>query len=93
MMHNFEKYEFDLTFDLPVTYPTAPVPLALPELDGMTEKMYRGGLICLDAHFQPLWSKHVPHYGIAHALALGLAPWLAAEVPHLAEQGKITPQK
>ena len=34
--------------------------------------MYRGGLICLDAHFQPLWSKNVPHFGIAHALALGL---------------------
>jgi ufm1-conjugating enzyme 1 len=91
--HNFERYEFELTFDLPVSYPVAPVPLALPQLDGKTEKMYRGGLICLDAHFQPLWSRNTPHFGIAHALALGLAPWLAAEVPHLIEEGKIAPTK
>lgn len=43
----------------PDSYPTSPVPLALPELDGKTEKMYRGGLICLDVHFQPLWTKVV----------------------------------
>ncbi len=52
MVHNFERYEFELSFDIPVTYPAAPPALALPELDGKTEKMYRGGLICLDAHFQ-----------------------------------------
>ena len=23
-----------------------------------------------------------PHFGIAHALCLGLAPWLAAEIPY-----------
>lgn len=77
-------------FELPVSYPVSPVPLALPELDGKTEKMYRGGLICLDAHFQPLWSKNVPHFGIAHALAMGLAPWLASEVPHLVETGVLS---
>lgn len=76
-------------FELPVSYPTSPVPLSLPELDGKTEKMYRGGFICLDAHFQPLWSKNVPHFGIAHALAMGLAPWLASEVPHLVDAGLI----
>lgn len=26
---------------------------------------------------------HSPHFGLAQALCLGLAPWLAAEVPHL----------
>ena len=46
--------------------------LALPELDGKTEKMYRGGKICLDAHFRPLWQRNVPHFGIAHAMALGV---------------------
>jgi ufm1-conjugating enzyme 1 len=28
-----------------------------------------------------------PHFGFAHALCLGLAPWLAAEIPHLVETG------
>ena len=66
--------------------------------------MYRGGKICLDIHFAPLWAKMSPKYGIAHALALAvsnyffiynfiltiqLGPWLAAEVPYLAENGII----
>ena len=71
-MHEMKKYEFDLEFDLPVAYPQAPPELALPELDGKTEKMYRGGKICLDSHFRPLWARNVPHFGIAHAMALGV---------------------
>jgi hypothetical protein len=42
--------------------------------------MLQGGAICLTVHFKPLWAKECPKFGIAHALALGLAPWLAAEV-------------
>ena len=30
-----------------------------------------------------------PHFGVAHAMCLGLAPWLAAEVPHLVETGAL----
>ncbi len=90
-MHQFERYEFLLSFELGAAYPTAPPPLALPQLDGKTEKMYRGGAVCLDSHFLPLWSRNFPHFGIAHSLALGLAPWLAAEVPSLVEAGIITP--
>lgn len=30
-----------------------------------------------------------PHFGVAHALCLGLAPWLAAEVPYMVETGVI----
>ena len=30
--------------------------------------MYRGGKICLDIHFTPLWAKNIPKLGIAHAL-------------------------
>jgi ufm1-conjugating enzyme 1 len=30
-----------------------------------------------------------PKYGIAHALALALGPWLAAEIPYLVENGII----
>jgi ufm1-conjugating enzyme 1 len=56
---------------------------------GKTAKMYRGGKICLTIHFKPLWAKNAPHFGVAHALCLGLAPWLAAEVPHLVESGAI----
>jgi ufm1-conjugating enzyme 1 len=49
----------------------------------------RGGIICTTDHFAPLWAKNVPHFGLAHALALGLAPWLAVEVPALIAAGKI----
>ena len=73
----------------PVTYPATPFEIALPQLEQKTEKMYRGGKICLTIHFKPLWAKNAPHFGIAHALCLGLAPWLAAEVPSLVERGVI----
>ncbi|KAH8396973.1 hypothetical protein KR215_007090 [Drosophila sulfurigaster] len=89
-MHNLLKYEFDVEFDIPVTYPTTAPEIALPELDGKTAKMYRGGKICLTDHFKPLWARNVPKFGIAHAMALGLAPWLAVEVPDLIEKGIIT---
>jgi len=39
------KYEFDLEFELPVSYPVTPFEIVLPELDGKTVKMYRGGKI------------------------------------------------
>ncbi|KAL1240673.1 Ubiquitin-fold modifier-conjugating enzyme [Trichinella spiralis] len=61
------------------------------ELDGLTPKMFRGGKICLSDHFKPLWSRNVPKFGIAHAFALGLAPWLAVEVPELAQKDCIKP--
>jgi ufm1-conjugating enzyme 1 len=88
-VHNLLKYEFDLQFDIPVTYPATAPELELPELDGKTAKMYRGGKICLTIHFKPLWAKNCPRFGIAHALCLGLGPWLAAEVPHLVDTGVI----
>ena len=81
-IHNLLKYEFDLEFEIPATYPATAPELALPELDGKTAKMYRGGKICLTIHFKPLWAKNAPHFGIAHALCLGMGPWLAAEVGH-----------
>mmetsp|Transcript_24474 Transcript_24474/g.62817 ORF Transcript_24474/g.62817 Transcript_24474/m.62817 type:complete len:167 (+) Transcript_24474:215-715(+) len=89
-IHNLLKYEFDFEFEVPVTYPATAPEIAIPELDGKTSKMYRGGKICLTIHFKPLWAKNVPHFGIAHAMCLGLAPWMAAEVPHLVESGKVT---
>jgi len=67
------KYEFDLEFELPVSYPVTPFEIVLPELDGKTSKMYRGGKICLSSHFKPLWAKNVPHFGIAQALAMGVS--------------------
>ncbi|KAF3958595.1 hypothetical protein ACB098_10G167400 [Castanea mollissima] len=88
-VHNLLKYEFDLQFDIPVTYPSTAPELELPQLDGKTQKMYRGGKICLTVHFKPLWAKNCPRFGIAHALCLGLAPWLAAEVPILVDSGMI----
>ncbi len=88
-VHELLKYEFDLEFELPVAYPNVAPELALPEIDGKTEKMYRGGKICLDSHFRPLWARNVPHFGIAHAMALGMGPWLAVEIPALIANGRI----
>ncbi|XP_055704478.1 ubiquitin-fold modifier-conjugating enzyme 1 [Phlebotomus papatasi] len=88
-IHNLLKYEFDVEFDIPVTYPATAPEIALPELDGKTAKMYRGGKICLTDHFKPLWARNVPKFGIAHAMALGLAPWLAVEIPDLIEKGVV----
>lgn len=90
-VHNMKTYRFKLEINVPAAYPNAPVDIVLPDLDGKTAKMYRGGSICLDAHFAPLWQRNVPKYGIAHALALGLAPWLASEVPQLAACGVLEP--
>eukprot|EP00271_Cylindrocystis_brebissonii_P020703 TRINITY_DN6974_c0_g1_i1.p1 TRINITY_DN6974_c0_g1~~TRINITY_DN6974_c0_g1_i1.p1 ORF type:complete len:176 (+),score=32.07 TRINITY_DN6974_c0_g1_i1:325-852(+) len=88
-MYNLLKYEFDLQFDIPITYPATSPDLELPELDGKTAKMYRGGKICLTVHFKPLWAKNAPHFGIAHALCLGMGPWLAAEIPYMVDAGII----
>jgi len=71
-IHDLLKYEFDVEFDIPITYPTTAPEIALPELDGKTAKMYRGGKICLTDHFKPLWARNVPKFGIAHAMALGV---------------------
>lgn len=47
--------------------------IELPELDGKTPKMYRGGKICLTDHFKPLWARNAPKFGIAHCMALGVS--------------------
>ena len=91
-VHELQRYEFDLQFEIPVTYPTTAPELELPALDGKTAKMYRGGKICLTVHFKPLWAKNAPKFGIAHALCLGMGPWLAAEIPMLVSEGKIHPK-
>lgn len=54
--------------------------------------MYRGGKICLSEHFKPLWARNTPKFGIAHAFALGLGPWMAVEIPDLIEKGLIQPK-
>ncbi|CAH1724955.1 ubiquitin-fold modifier-conjugating enzyme 1 [Aphis gossypii] len=89
VFQNQLKYEFDIEFDIPVTFPSTAPEIALPELDGKTAKMYRGGKICLSDHFKPLWARNVPKFGISHALALGLGPWLAVEIPDLISKGVI----
>lgn len=92
-VHNLLRYEFEVRFDIPVTYPSTPPEILIPELEGKTVKMYRGGAICQSDHFHPLWAKNVPYFGIAHSLALGLGPWLAVEVPDLVEKGLIKHQE
>ena len=88
-IHNLMKFEFEVEFDIPVTYPSTAPEIAIPELDGKTAKMYRGGKICLTDHFKPLWARNVPKFGISHAMALGLGPWLAVEIPDLIEKGLV----
>ncbi|XP_054443567.1 ubiquitin-fold modifier-conjugating enzyme 1 isoform X2 [Pteronotus mesoamericanus] len=88
-IHDLLKYEFDIEFDIPITYPTTAPEIAVPELDGKTAKMYRGGKICLTDHFKPLWARNVPKFGLAHLMALGLGPWLAVEIPDLIQKGVI----
>lgn len=39
-VHNLLKYEFDLQFDIPITYPTTAPELELPQLDGKTQKVF-----------------------------------------------------
>ncbi|KAM1118899.1 hypothetical protein COP2_044372 [Malus domestica] len=43
-VYNLLKYEFDLQFNILITYPK--------------RSMYRGGKICLTVHFKPLWAKN-----------------------------------
>lgn len=88
-IHNYLRYEFEIEFDIPVTYPETAPEITIPELDGKTAKMYRGGKICTSDHFKPLWARNVPKFGVAHAMALGLAPWLAVEIPDLIEKGLV----
>lgn len=90
--HSGLRYETPFCFELPVGYPAAPIEIRLPELDGKTPKMYVGARICLSIHFAPLWQRSAPKFGIAHALALGLGPWLAVEIPVLADNGAVKPR-
>lgn len=39
-VYNLLKYEFDLQFDIPVTYPSTAPELELPQLDGKTQKVF-----------------------------------------------------
>eukprot|EP00771_Trimastix_marina_P000310 gnl/Trimastix_PCT/1331.p1 GENE.gnl/Trimastix_PCT/1331~~gnl/Trimastix_PCT/1331.p1 ORF type:complete len:193 (+),score=23.98 gnl/Trimastix_PCT/1331:70-579(+) len=87
---NMLRYEFDYNFEIPATYPAVSPDICIPELEGKTVKMYRGGKICLTSHFKPLWARNAPRFGLAHAIALGLGPWLATEIPHLVDAGMIT---
>ena len=57
-VHNLQRYEFAFNFDIPATYPTTAPEIRIPELEGKTAKMYRGGAICLTVHFKPLWAKN-----------------------------------
>ena len=88
-IHERKRYTYQVQFEIPATYPTSPIEIELPELDGKTAKMYRGGKICLDLHFSPLWRTNAPRFGITHALCLALGPWLAAEIPYLVGSGVI----
>ena len=68
----------------------APIPTPTPTPRAAALLFWcRGGIICTTDHFKPLWGKNVPHFGLAHALALGLAPWLAVEIPDLINTGRL----
>ncbi|CAN6543486.1 unnamed protein product [Malus baccata var. baccata] len=48
-VYNLLKYEFDLQFNIPITYPTTASEIELPQLDGKTQKR---GEDLLDSAFQ-----------------------------------------
>ena len=88
-IYEHTKYTFIVHFEIPATYPATPIEIELPELDGKTAKMYRGGKICMDIHFAPLWRSMSPKYGVIHSLCYALGPWLASEIPYLVETGVV----
>ena len=88
-MQDYTKYEFSFEFSIPSAYPNSAPEIFIPELEGKTAKMYKGGKICLTDHFYPLWARNTPKYGISHLLILGLSPWIAVEIPDLLEKGLI----
>ena len=86
---NYTKYEFSFEFSIPSAYPNSAPEILIPELEGKTAKMYKGGKICLTDHFFPLWARNTPKYGISHLLIFGLSPWIAVEIPDMIEKGII----
>ncbi|CAN6584285.1 unnamed protein product [Malus baccata var. baccata] len=56
-VHNLLKYEFDLQFDIPITYPATAPELELPQLDGKTQKR---GKDLLDGAFQASLGQELP---------------------------------
>ncbi|KAK5986696.1 Ubiquitin-fold modifier-conjugating enzyme 1 [Trichostrongylus colubriformis] len=95
--HNMIKYEFDVEFDIPITYPVTAPEIALPELDGKTAKMYRGGKICLSDHFKPLWARNLMHKNRSSAMfpvvnnGFVSLSMLILRAPHMAYQNQLLP--
>ncbi|KAK3423413.1 hypothetical protein EUGRSUZ_F00462 [Eucalyptus grandis] len=58
-VHNLLKYEFDLQFDIPVTYPATAPELELPQLDGKTQKRRED---MLDGAFQAALGQELPSF-------------------------------
>ncbi len=48
-IHEHVKYEFNLQFEVPVTYPETAPEIEIPSLDGKTAKIYR----CISSHVTP----------------------------------------
>ncbi len=80
-IHNLLKYDFAFEFDVPATYPATAPEIRIPELDGKTAKMYRGGAICLTVHFKPLWAKNRYEVSLCGVDAPSVVWLYAFEVP------------
>ena len=89
--HDSIKYEFDLEFDIPVSYPSVAPELALPELDGKTEKMYRGGKA--RATPPPLLLLLLPLLRAACTHPPGSPPPTRADLPRLALPAAVGAQR
>jgi hypothetical protein len=46
-VHEHVKYEFNLQFEVPVTYPETAPEIEIPSLDGKTAKIYRLAMLAL----------------------------------------------
>ncbi len=49
-IHEHVKYEFNLQFEVPVTYPETAPEIEIPSLDGKTAKIYRFSALQLQSH-------------------------------------------
>lgn len=66
------QQQHSVTLHCPLFVQAAPE-IELPELEGKTAKMYRGGKICLTIHFQPLWIRN--RWAGGRGRCGGTGPW------------------
>ncbi|KAG8507191.1 Ubiquitin-fold modifier-conjugating enzyme 1 [Galemys pyrenaicus] len=81
--HDLLKYEFDIEFYIPITYPTTAPEIAVPELDGKTEDVQEWQSMSdfqasVDLDRAQVWTS-----------GSGASPWLVVESPDVIQKDAI----